>query len=180
LLYLFFVFIADYPIVITPGLIQDLYILKKGYVRVTHSPFEAANSQIDVPQTNSHQLNFEPLPCNYFPKAHTSIADLKNVETPVSNTSLLWLSQNITEWKFMGRYLGLSEYEITRIRQEQPHDISEQVIQMLFTWKKLNKPGEITYQKLLDALDFAEKCSNLHNDFIRFVKEQHQNEVLSK
>ena len=71
----------------------------------------------------------------------------------------------------MGRHLGVPEYQLTHIERENPHSISEQVIQMLYDWRKATLDEAATNQKLLDSLKFAE-TSRMCDEFINYLEKK--------
>ena len=84
---------------------------------------------------------------------------------------MLWLSRMIVEWKFLGRYLGLSEAELTRIELENPRSIGEQTYQMLETWSRQTEPENFHYQILCEKLMESEMNKELCDKFVAYIHE---------
>ena len=176
--------------VITPEMIESFYKLRPGYIPVSYPP--VSNPSPFMYQRPLHPPPpfirpvppiVNPAPPHHFTNPPSGFANAPQghpprerryqlPEEPVTQSALLWLSQRVTEWKFMGRKLEVPEYELIKISRENPHNISEQVIQMLYIWKNQTVPCDVTYQKLVDALKFAEMNEKLCDEFVQFVCEQ--------
>ena len=55
--------------------------------------------------------------------------------SPSQHQLLLWLSDEVVQWKFLGRYLDVDETTIKRIALENQNNIREQCFQMLKAFK---------------------------------------------
>lgn len=83
---------------------------------------------------------------------------------------LLWLSDEVVQWKFLGRYLNVDETTIERIALENPNNIREQCFQMLKTYK--SQQGEkCTCRQLGEALLESEKNRHLYSKFCAKLRE---------
>ena len=81
---------------------------------------------------------------------------------------LLWLARRVTHWKFLARWLNLSEIEIRRIECDNPLDIREQCYQMLIRCRVID-PQNFTYPVLGDALQKAIISTELFDDYVKEV-----------
>lgn len=84
----------------------------------------------------------------------------------------MWLTKNVKRWKFIGRWLGLSETEISTIEKDYPQDSREQCYQMFMQWKS-EYPHDYCYPVLGEALKkesqelfqgFVEEVDQVEND----------------
>lgn len=83
---------------------------------------------------------------------------------------LLWLSDEVVQWKFLGRYLDVDETTIERIALENPNNIREQCFQMLKAFK--NEQGEnCTCRRLGEALLESGKNRHLYSKFCAKLRE---------
>ena len=82
---------------------------------------------------------------------------------------ILWLSENIVEWKFFARYLTVKEKEIERIEKEHQNDVREQCYQMLRQWERC-QTQTYTYYSLGRALRRDFKNRHLYGKFVKEVK----------
>ena len=152
---------------ISDEMIDELLTLKDGYipvsrtVPVTNVPLTTAPIP---PTTGPILLKPSPPPTN-----RVTILSPLTARQEVDQSTFLWLAQRVAEWKFIGRHLGVPEYQLTHIERENPHSISEQVIQMLYAWRKATLDEAATNQKLLDSLKFAE-TSLMCNEFISYLE----------
>eukprot|EP00731_Ephydatia_muelleri_P023285 Em0015g868a len=78
--------------------------------------------------------------------------------SPVNQTTFLWLCANIVQWKFVARFLGVSESDIAAIEAREPDDLRERCYQMLLLWNRRNPQG--TYRDIGAAI--AESSKNRH------------------
>lgn len=152
------------PILITSEMISSLLKPQDGYIPVPHptpiiEPPLIATQQVDVRPPQPNTTFFQPLESQLlFPTKQVSL------------TALLWLSQRIVEWKFLGRRLGLEEYQLSRIEKDNPQSTGEKAIQMLFAWKDQTDPKKFTYNNLLNGLRYVDG-KKLCQDFVHFVNE---------
>ena len=84
----------------------------------------------------------------------------------------MWLADEVTKWKFIGRRLGLEETVLTRIESQDPKDVREQCYQMFQQWKSAD-PKNFTYIVLGDAL--RKESLELFNDYVEKVSELSMN-----
>ena len=80
----------------------------------------------------------------------------------------------IVEWKFLGRYLGMSEADLTRIELENQRNIAEQTYQMLETWSRQAEPENFNYQILCEKLMESEMNQDLCDKFVAYINEIEQ------
>ena len=83
----------------------------------------------------------------------------------------LWLSQSLVGWPFIARYLGFAEPTIERIKEENPHNVSEQCFQMLNKWYR-ERPSEFSCRTLGKALFKSERNKELYPVFVQRVMAQ--------
>ena len=76
-------------------------------------------------------------------------SDLPHVQ--VDSAVIRDLSEELVDWKWPVRALGLGDPVIERIKQENPHNIREQCYQALKRWRDENWQSA-TYQALGEAL----------------------------
>ena len=83
---------------------------------------------------------------------------------------LLWLSEHVVQWKFLGRHLDIQEPVLERISLENPLDIREQCYQML---KAFSMQGgtQSTCQRLGEALLQSERNRHLFDQFCERARE---------
>ena len=74
----------------------------------------------------------------------------------------MWLTQRVTNWKFLGRWLGLKENDLLRIEADNQIN-REQCYQMFLRWKE-SDPENYTYPVLGDALQ--NENQELYNEFV--------------
>ena len=79
----------------------------------------------------------------------------------------MWLTQKVTNWKFLGRWLGLPENVLSRIEADNPKADREQCYQMFLRWKE-SDPENYTYPVLGDALQ--NESQELYNEFVEKVE----------
>ena len=77
---------------------------------------------------------------------------------PVNQKVFIWLSRNIVQWKFLARYLRVSESDIIAIEHSESGDLQEQCYQMLLLWNRQHPQG--TYRDIGAAM--AESSKNCH------------------
>lgn len=83
---------------------------------------------------------------------------------------LLWLSNEVVQWKFLARYLEVDETTIDRITLENPNDIREQCFKMLKAFE--SQQGEkCTCRRLGEALLESEKNKPLYSKFCTKLRE---------
>ncbi len=105
------------------------------------------------------------------PPSHPSHPIPRNIfKQTVTIQAKLWLSGKVIHWKFLGRQLGLDEYELEQIEQDNPRDLSEQCYQAINKWTMNCKQEEANYGLLAAAVEFAEN-QKMRNEFIQFVKQ---------
>lgn len=63
----------------------------------------------------------------------------------------MWLTRQVKHWKFIARWLKLSENEISTIVTDHPQDSREQCYQMFMQWKSMD-PDNYNYLVLGEAL----------------------------
>ena len=80
----------------------------------------------------------------------------------------MWLTQRVTNWKFLGRWLGLPENVLLRIEADNPISYHEQCYQMFLEWKE-SDPENYTYPVLGDALQ--RESQELYYEFVDEVYE---------
>ena len=79
---------------------------------------------------------------------------------------IVWLTQRLTNWKFIARWLGLQENEISRIMADNPLSDREQCYQMFLRWRETD-PENYTYPVLGQAL--KKESLELYNEYVREV-----------
>ena len=79
----------------------------------------------------------------------------------------MWLTQKVTNWKFLGRWLGLPENDLLRIEADNQIN-REQCYQMFLRWKE-SDPENYTYPVLGDALQ--RESQELYNEFVDEVRQ---------
>ena len=79
----------------------------------------------------------------------------------------MWLTQQVTNWKFIARWLGLAENEVSRIETDHPKEDREQCYQMFVRWKELH-PKNYTYAVLGSAL--GKESQELYEKFVEEVQ----------
>ena len=94
---------------------------------------------------------------------------------PPHQSVILWLSERIVKWKFIARFLGLEEFEIDRIVEENPRDIKEQCYLMFRKWEQ-QMPDKYSYQTLGKVLLDSEKNKRLFADFAKEVSKAKEKE----
>lgn len=83
---------------------------------------------------------------------------------------LLWLSDEVVQWRFLGRYLGIGETTIERITLENQNNIREQCFKMLKVFE--GQQGEnCTCRRLGEALLESEKNKHLYSKFCTKLRE---------
>lgn len=158
------VLLTDEPITL-PREIASLYNTKKGY-RIVHSVIPL--SPVEPP---SEPVS-PPLPPPINPPPGPQIHPLTcPPRSPVKVAAMLWLSRRIVEWKFLARYLGMAEVDVSRIELENPKNIAEQTFQMLDTWSRHSVPEVCNYQVLCEKLMEAEMDRDLHEHFVAYINE---------
>ena len=95
--------------------------------------------------------------------------------TPPPTPLLLWLSERVVQWKFLGRYLDVKEHDLDRISLENQNDIREQCFQMLKRFSMEAGPRS-TCQRLGRALLESERNKHLFAEFCEKVGELLSNE----
>ena len=78
----------------------------------------------------------------------------------------MWLTQRVTNWKFLGRWLGLKENVLSRIEADNQMSNREQCYQMFLRWKE-SDPENYMYPVLGDALQ--NESQELYNEFVEKV-----------
>ena len=159
--------LTDEPITL-PKEIASLYNTKKGY-KIVHSvtPLPLVEAAAPRPVSPTPQVK-PPIPPHEPP---TAPLPFPVPCSPVRVPAMLWLSKMIVEWKFLGRYLGLSEADLTRIELENPRNIAEQTYQMLETWSRQTNPENFNYQVLCEKLMEAETNKDLCDQFVTYINE---------
>ena len=78
----------------------------------------------------------------------------------------MWLTLRVTNWKFLARWLGLQESDVSRIEIDNPNNDREQCYQMFLRWKAVD-PENYTYPVLGEAL--RKESQELYNDYVKEV-----------
>jgi hypothetical protein len=99
-------------------------------------------------------------------KKSLSVQDSRFLQKTCNQKVIMWLTQRVTNWKFIARWLGLSENEIMRIKSDHPCSDREQCYQMFLRWKAVD-PGNYTYPVLGAALRKASQ--ELYNEYVEEV-----------
>ena len=73
----------------------------------------------------------------------------------------------MTNWKFIARWLGLAENEVSQIETDHPKEHREQCYQMFVRWKELD-PKNYTYAVLGSAL--GKESQELYEKFVEEVQ----------
>ena len=123
-------------------------------------PFLVHNnaSQHLIPPANSPVLNntanhvispvSSPVP------SKTTTRDLPSYKIPIDSPILWQLSQEVSEWKFLGRFLDLDEDIIEEIDQyTRPNKTRDKSLKVLTEW--VNSSSEATWKTLGEALQDA-------------------------
>ena len=82
------------------------------------------------------------------------------------NRVLLWLVRKVGDWKFLARWLGLQESDITQVEMDNPRSGREQCYQMLLKWKSV-APESYSYPVLGEAL--RQESLELFNAYVKEV-----------
>ena len=114
----------------------------------------------------THPPPLGPAPTSGLPDSDPGALPL----TPPPPGLLLWLSDEVVQWKFLGRYLGMEEPTIERIALEDPNNIREQCFQMLKTFER-QQGAECTCRRLGEALLQSEKNRHLFGKFCGKLRE---------
>ena len=91
---------------------------------------------------------------------------LQPLQKACSQQVITWLTQKVSHWKFIARWLGLSETEVSRIISDNPNEDREQCYQMFVRWKAVS-PESYTYPVLGEAL--RRESQELFNEFVKEV-----------
>ena len=130
------------------------------------NPSAFGGSHYGVPHAQPQQQ--QPLPPPSVPPP-TSLPDL---EPPDRTDLFLWLSKSLVGWPFVARYLGFNdEATIERIKEENPHDVSEQCYLMLDRWYR-ERPSRFSCRTLGEALFRSERNKHLYPEFVQRVMAQ--------
>ena len=78
----------------------------------------------------------------------------------------MWLTQRVTNWKFLARWLNLPENEVSRIGADNQGSNREQCYQMFLRWRATD-PDNYTYPVLGYALQ--KESQELFNDYVKEV-----------
>jgi hypothetical protein len=89
-------------------------------------------------------------------------------QKPCNQQVIMWLTQRVTNWKFLGRWLGLPENVLSRIITDNQKSDREQCYQMFLRWKE-SDPENYTYPVLGDALQRESQV--LYNEFVDEVRQ---------
>ena len=123
-------------------------------------PFIVHNntSQRLIPPTNStvpnNTTNHVISPVNSPVPSKTATRDLPSYKIPVDSPILWQLSQEVSEWKFLGRFLDLDEDIIEEIDQyTRPNKTRDKSLKVLTEW--VNSSSEATWKTLGEALQDA-------------------------
>lgn len=81
---------------------------------------------------------------------------------------ILWLSENVVDWKFFARYLRLEDKDIERIEKEHANDVREQCYAMLRQWR-LHQADVCNYRTLGTALRRDGKNCYLYSQFVKEI-----------
>ena len=93
-----------------------------------------------------------------------------------SQQVITWLTQRVSHWKFIARWLGLCETEVLRIISDNPNDDREQCYQMFVRWRTVS-PESYTYPVLGEVL--RRESQELFNEFVKEVYKVETNIELS-
>ena len=126
-------------------------------VPITLDRFEAA---VELPEAAEHKLEFGELGTGLF------------------NESILsyFASEIGEEWEEIGRYLGLRQPVIDRIKLDYPHQAKQQIYKMLLHWSRMHKYDDKCVTEFVNALkeadrtDFAEKVEKIYEDGVEKFK----------
>ena len=80
----------------------------------------------------------------------------------------MWLTQRVTNWKFIARWLELPESEVTRIETDYQKEDREQCYQMFMKWKTVD-PDNYNYVVLGEAL--KKENRELYNEYLKEVQQ---------
>jgi hypothetical protein len=101
------------------------------------------------------------------PSVASSMPDLTELpDSPCKTRVMLWLAKKVMAWKFLARWLGLQENEISRIEADHPRSDREQCYQMFLRWKAVD-PGNYTYPVLGDVL--RKESQELYNEYVKEI-----------
>ena len=126
----------------------------------SHQPV-ATESASHIPQEQSH----DPLrlPTSEYPSSLP-------LEVP-RRSIYLWLSNEILQWKFIARRLGLQDSDIAIIESDHRlGGLKEHRLQMFLAWEK-RFYQDCNYQRLGEVLMESDKNRHLYSEFVRRVKE---------
>ena len=87
-----------------------------------------------------------------------------------SPSVILWLSDKIVRWKFIGRFLGLENHVLDRIEVENQGDVTEQCYRMLDTWR-VQRSSPYSYRMLGEQLLKSEGNRALYPEFVKKATE---------
>ena len=120
-----------------------------------------ARPQFEVPQTNGHCVKKQQSPVKI-----TNTLPRYKIPT---NSPILWeLSQEVREWKFLGRYLDLEEDIIEEIDYNtRPNKTRDKALKVLTEWVNISSPTwEILGKALLDF-----ECISLYEKLLELIKQ---------
>lgn len=89
--------------------------------------------------------------------------------SPVSKRVFIWLCDNVVEWKFVARHLGISEVDIVSVEGRDPNDPREQCYQMFLVWVNQYSPSG-TYRDIGAAIAQSSKNRHLLHDYATQVQ----------
>jgi hypothetical protein len=113
----------------------------------------------------------------YTERKSKSLHDSQELQPkPCDQNVILWLNQRVINWKFIARWLGLSESEVSRIETDHQGD-REQCFKMFMRWKETD-PGNYTYLVLGEAL--KKESQELFNEYVKEVHRVENNISVSK
>ena len=100
-------------------------------------------------------------------KTHNTIQlSLQLPSTQCNSKVVLWLVKKVTDWKFLARWLGLEEHDISRIEADYQRSDRERCYQMFLKFKSID-PQSYTYPVLGEAL--RRESQELFNEFVKEV-----------
>ena len=87
---------------------------------------------------------------------------------PCDQKVIMWLTQRVTNWKFIARWLELGDIEVKRIETDyKGEEYREQCYQMFMKWKA-SDPDNYNYVVLGEAL--KKENPELYNEYLKEVE----------
>lgn len=84
---------------------------------------------------------------------------------------ILWLSQNVVNWKFFARYLEIKDNDVDRIVIESANSVREQCYAMLKQWRRQTESNMCNYRTLGTALSQDSENCDLYRQFVEKIFE---------